>query len=76
MKTNKSAKMIVASLIGCGLCCLALFLPLAAGFMGASVFGFSLGSILCGGFFFILAIVLFGVYLSKRKRFCVTPIRE
>jgi len=76
MKTSKSGKLIFAGLIGCGICCLPLLLPLAAGFMGISILGFSLSSILCGVFFLFLALAFFGVYLKKRKKSCVAPSHE
>jgi membrane protein YqaA with SNARE-associated domain len=76
MKTSKFRKLIVAGLIGCAICCLPLLLPLAAGFMGISILGFSVGSVLCGVLFIFLALALFGVYLTKRKKVCVAPSHE
>ena len=71
MKMKYSVKMTIAGLIGCGVCCLPLLMPLilpvATGFLSVSVIGFSLGSILCGTIFFFLAIALYGMYLTKRK---------
>ena len=71
MKKNKPVKLAIAGLIGCGLCCLPLLLPLATGLMGMSILGFSLNSALCAAIFLILAAALYGLYRTKRKKVCV-----
>lgn len=70
MNTKKSVKLTMAGLIGCGICCLPLLLPLATGFLGVSIIGFSLSSILCGAIFLFLALALYGTYLTKKKTVC------
>lgn len=75
MKTNKSKKLIVAGIIGCGICCLPLILPLAAGLMGVSILGFTLTGILCG-IFLVLTMALAGTYYLKRKNSGVTSTCE
>ena len=70
MKAVKSAKLTIFGLIGCGICCLPLLLPLATGLFGVSILGFALSSLLCGAIFFFLAIALIGMYLKKRKTAC------
>lgn len=65
MKTLKSVKLTIAGLIGCGICCLSLLLPLATGFLSISIVGFTLSSILCGVLFLFLAIAIYGIYLTK-----------
>jgi len=74
MKTRKSVKFTIFGLIGCGICCLPLLLPVATGLIGASVFGFSLGQFLCGMIFLIVGIVLFGLYIYKKKNLPPTPL--
>ena len=75
MKTNKSVYLIIAGLIGCGICCLPLLLPIAAGIAGISVFSFSSDEIICGAIFLFLALILVGIYLTKRKKnVCDLPI--
>jgi len=69
-------KLVVAGIVGCGLCCLPFLFPLAAGVMGISVFGFALTHILCGVFFLFLALALYGTYLAMKKKVCVGPARE
>ncbi len=76
MNTKRSTKIVIASLFGCGLCCLPLLLPLAAGAAGISFFGFSSYQVLCGVFFLVLALVLAGTYIAKRKKRCVVAQRE
>lgn len=76
MKTNKSAKLIIAGLIGCGICCLPLLLPIAAGMTGASILGFTFGQIVCGVLFLVVGIMLLGLYRSKKKNSCSIPASE
>ncbi len=76
MKTNKSRKLVVTGLIGCGICCLALLFPLATAFTGASILGYKFSSVLCGAFFLFVALALYGTYLTKRKNVCAAHSRE
>ena len=70
MKTSRSLKLIITGLIGCGICCLPLLLPAAAGMLGFSVLGFAFSQVLCGIFVLSLAIAIYGLYLSKKKSAC------
>ena len=76
MKTKKSMKLVITGLIGCGVCCLTLFFPLATGFLGLSILGFSFSGVLCGVFFLSLSVALYGIYLTKRKNVCVVHSSE
>ena len=74
MNTKKSTKLMIAGLIGCGICFLPLLLPLATGLLGASFLGFTLSSILFVVISLFLAAALYGMYLSKKKtECCVQP---
>jgi len=72
MTSQRSTKMMIAGIIGCGVCCLALLLPLTAGLMSISILGFSLGSILCGVLFLFLAAVVYGIYLRSRFKTAIS----
>lgn len=67
MKPTISKNVIIASIVGCGLCCLPFLLPIAAGITSISAFSFSIGAILCSAIFFALAVFILRVYSNKRK---------
>ena len=68
MKKKKHINLITIGFLGCGICCLPLLLPIAAGITGVSIFSFSLGSFLCGVSLLLLAIILVGIYRFKQKK--------
>lgn len=68
MKPTISKNIIIASIAGCGLCCLVFLLPIATGVAGISVFSFSTGAIICGAFFLALAVLLLLIYFNKKKK--------
>ena len=70
MKAKKSTKLLISGLVGCGLCCLILFLPIATGAFGASILGFTLGQVVCGVFFLMVGIALLVWYFVKKKNLC------
>jgi hypothetical protein len=74
MKPTISKKVIIASVVGCGLCCLPFILPIAAGIAGFSIFSFSIGEIICGTILVALAAFLLRIYIIKRKNnMCEMP---
>lgn len=68
MKTTISKRIVIASIIGCGLCCLPLLLPIAAGITGISVFSFSIDAIICGAILLSLAVFILLIYFNNRNR--------
>ncbi len=68
MKINKPGKLILTGIVGCGICCLPLLLPVGVGLAGLSILGFSFNSLWCGLIALFLSIALVGFWLvTKRK---------
>lgn len=67
MKTKKPMWLALVGIIGCSMCAAPLVLPLAASALGISAFTFSFSSKLYGALLIVLAVILVGVFLAKKR---------
>lgn len=68
MKLGNTKYLVVAGIVGCGICCLPFLLPLAAGLIGGATISFSNDALAYGAILVVLAASLLGIYFSRRKK--------
>ena len=68
MKSNKSIWLVIAGIIGCGICVVPLALPLLAGILGIPVLNSSVSLLLYGALLIIPALILVGAYRAKKQK--------
>lgn len=64
---------MIIGIIGCGICCMPLLLPIAAGISGFSIFSFLSADYFWAIILLLLAITLVGIYRMKKKKVCDLP---